>query len=157
MKESKIASLACYLVMGISAVVFILFFCVGFGDMDMSISSTKVSPRFTDLLLWLMYILVGFTTVATIAALVMTKPSAIESNVPKGGRLVATIMTWIFVPVLAVSYFLGDATPVMKSRELYDIVFWLKATDAFMYTIYILMVITVVCLVLSLTGVLKKK
>ena len=157
MKASKIASIAYYIVIIISVVVFALFFCVGFSDMDMSISADKVSPRFTDLLMWLMYILVGVTAVATIAALAMAKPSAIESNVSKGGRLVATIMTWIFAPILVVSYFLGDATPVMKSRELFDSVFWLKTTDAFMYTIYILLVITVICLVLSLTGVLKKK
>lgn len=160
MKESKIASLVYYIVLGLSAVVFVLFFCVGFGDMDMAISAKNNSPRYTDLLLILMYALVGVTAIATIVALAMTKPSAIESNVSKGGKIVAVVMTWIFVPVLLLSYFLlGDATPILKAsgEVLQDSVFWLKITDAFIYTIYVLMVVTVLCLVYGLTGFSKRK
>ena len=57
MKASKIASIAYYILIALSAVVLVLFFCVGFGNMESLPSGYYKSPQFTDLLMYWMYAL----------------------------------------------------------------------------------------------------
>ena len=52
MKASKIASIAYYVLLVLSVAVFVLFFCVGFGNMESLPSGYYKSPQFTDLLMY---------------------------------------------------------------------------------------------------------
>ena len=158
MKASKIASIAYYALLAISLVVFVLFFSVGFGREEAVASGFKKAPQFLSLLMYWMYALVAICTVCTVAGAVTAKGGKVDSNMPKWGEVLAQVGTWLFVPVLAVSYFLGDATPVRKGDgTLYESTFWLQMTDGMIYTIYVLVVVTVLALAVSLSGILKKK
>ena len=157
MKASKIASIAYYVLLAISLVVFVLFFCVGFGREEAVASGFKKAPQFLGLLMYWMYALVAICTVCTVAGAVTSKGGKVDSNMPKWGEVLAQVGTWLFVPVLLVTYFLGDDTPIrMGTGELYESTFWLVATDAMIYTIYVLVVVTVLALAVSLSGILKK-
>ena len=158
MKASKIASIAYYVLLAISLVVFVLFFCVGFGREEAVASGFKKAPQFLGLLMYWMYALVAICTVCTVAGAVTSKGGKVDSNMPKWGEVLAQVGTWLFVPVLLVTYFLGDDTPIrMGTGELYESTFWLVATDAMIYTIYVLVVVTILALAVSLSGILKKK
>ena len=157
MKASKIASIAYYVLLAISLVVFVLFFCVGFGREEAVASGFKKAPQFLSLLMYWMYALVAICTVCTVAGAVTAKGGKVDSNMPKWGEVLAQVGTWLFVPVLLITYLLGDGTPIrMGTGELYESTFWLVATDAMIYTIYVLVVVTVLALAVSLSGILKK-
>ena len=158
MKASKIASIAYYVLLAISLVVFVLFFCVGFGREEAVASGFKKAPQFLSLLMYWMYALVAICTVCTVAGAVTAKGGKVDSNMPKWGEVLAQVGTWLFVPVLVIAYFMGDDTPIrMGTGELYESKFWLVATDAMIYTIYVLVVVTVLALAVSLSGLLKNK
>ena len=157
MKASKIASIAYYVLLAISLVVFVLFFCVGFGREEAVASGFKKAPQFLSLLMYWMYALVAICTVCTVAGAVTAKGGKVDSNMPKWGEVLAQVGTWLFVPVLLITWFMGDDTPIrMGTGELYESKFWLVATDAMIYTIYVLVVVTVLALAVSLSGILKK-
>ena len=157
MKASKIASIVYYVLLALSAVVLVLFFCVGFGNMESLPSGYYKSPQYTDLLMYWMYALVAICTVCTIAGAVTSKGGKVDSNMPKWGEVLAQVGTWLFVPVLVVTWFMGDDTPIrMGTGELYESKFWLVATDAMIYTIYVLLIVTAVALIASLSGIFKK-
>ena len=157
MKASKIASIAYYVLLAISLVVFILFFCVGFGREEAVPSGFKKAPQFLSLLMYWMYILVAICTVCTVAGAVTSKGGKVDSNMPKWGNVLAQVGTWLFVPVLIIAYFFGDDTVIrLGTGELYESKFWLVATDAVIYTIYVLVAVTILALVASLSGIFKK-
>ena len=156
MKASKIASIVYYVLIALSVVVLVLFFCVGFGNMESLPSGYYKSPQFTDLLMYWMYALVAICAVCTIAGAVTAKGGKIESNMPKFGKILAKVGLWLFLPVLVISWFIGSASPIMTGTGLYEDAFWLQATDAIIYTIYVLLVVTAIALIASLTGIFKK-
>ena len=156
MKASKIASIVYYVLLALSAVVFVLFFCVGFGNQESLPSGFYKSPQFTDLLMWWMYILVAVCTVCTIAGAVTAKGGKVDSQMPVWGDTLAKVSLWLFVPVLVITWFLGSKAPIMTGTGLYEDAFWLQATDAIIYTVYVLLVVTAVALIASLSGIFKK-
>ena len=156
MKASKIASIVYYVLLALSAVVFVLFFCVGFGNQESLPSGFYKSPQFTDLLMWWMYILVAICGICTVVGAVTAKGGKVDSQMPAWGDTLAKVGLWLFVPVLLVTWFLGSKAPIMTGTGLYEDAFWLQATDAIIYTVYVLLVVTVIALVASLSGVFKK-
>ena len=160
MKASKIASIAYYVLLIISVVVFVLFFCVGFGNMESLPSGLYKSPQFTDLLMYWMYALAAICGVCTLVGAVAAKGGKVDSNMPKWGAALAKAGLWLFLPVLVISWFvgarLGSANPLMTGTGLYEDAFWLQATDAIIYTVYVLLAVTAVALIASLTGIFKK-
>ena len=156
MKASKIASIVYYVLLALSAVVFVLFFCVGFGNQESLPSGFYKSPQFTNLLMWWMYILVAICGICTVAGAVTAKGGKVDSQMPAWGDTLAKVGLWLFVPVLLITWFLGSKAPLMTGTGLYEDAFWLQATDAIIYTVYVLLVVTVIALVASLSGVFKK-
>ena len=156
MKASKIASIVYYILLALSAVVLVLFFCVGFGNMESLPSGYYKSPQFTDLLMYWMYAQAAICGICTLVGAVTAKGGKIDSNMPKWGTALAKIGLWLFLPVLVVTWFLGNTSPIMTGTGLYEDAFWLQATDAIIYTIYVLLVVTAVALIASLSGIFKK-
>ena len=156
MKASKIASIVYYVLLALSVVVFVLFFCVGFGNQESLPSGFYKSPQFTNLLMWWMYILVAICGICTVVGAVTAKGGKVDSQMPAWGDTLAKVGLWLFVPVLLITWFLGSKAPIMTGTGLYEDAFWLQATDAIIYTVYVLLVVTVIALVASLSGVFKK-
>jgi hypothetical protein len=75
---------------------------------------------------------------------------------PAWGKVLAKVGLWLFLPVLVVTWFLGSKAPLMTGTGLYEDAFWLQATDAIIYTVYVLLVVTALALVASLSGIFKK-
>ena len=156
MKASKIASIAYYLLLAVSAVVLVLFFCVGFGNMESLPSGYYKSPQYTDLLMYWMYALAAICGICTLVGAVTAKGGKVDSNMPAWGTVLAKVGLWLFLPVLVVTWFLGSTSPIMTGTGLYEDAFWLQATDAIIYTVYVLLIVTAVALIASLSGIFKK-
>ena len=156
MKASKIASIAYYLLLAVSAVVLVLFFCVGFGNMESLPSGYYKSPQYTDVLMYWMYALAAICGICTLVGAVTAKGGKVDSNMPAWGTVLAKVGLWLFIPVLAAAWFMGSKSPIMTGTGLYEDAFWLQATDAIIYTVYVLLVVTAVALIASLSGIFKK-
>ena len=156
MKSSKIASIVYYILIALSAVVLVLFFCVGFSNMESLPSGYYQSPANTDLLMYWMYALMAICAVCTLVGAVTAKGGKVDSNMPGWGKAVAQVGLWLFVPALVVSWFIGSTKPVLTGTGIYDNAMWLQATDAMMYTIYALLIAMVVGLIISLSGIFKR-
>ena len=156
MKASKIASIAYYILLAVSAVVLVLFFCVGFGNMESLPSGYYKSPQFTDVLMYWMYALAAICGICTLVGAVTAKGGKVDSNMPAWGTVLAKVGLWLFLPVLVGAWFVGSKSPIMTGTGLYEDAFWLQATDAIIYTVYVLLIVTAVALVASLSGIFKK-
>ena len=156
MKASKIASIVYYILIAVSAVVLVLFFCVGFGNQESLPSGFYKSPQYTDLLMYWMYALAAICGICTVVGAVTAKGGKIDSNMPAWGKALATIGLWLFIPVMVVAWFMSNATPIMTGTGLYEDAFWLQATDAIIYTVYVLLGVTALALIVGLTGIFKK-
>ena len=105
--------------------------------------NTIVTPFFADLMLWLMYIMVG-------AALLVSAYSVWHGlrNRRKGDDIINGVpagrIGWCvavgFVLLLRVTFLLGSSDPVVTNGEQFADVFWLKATDMFIYTSILLII-----------------
>jgi hypothetical protein len=153
---SKISSLVFYILFGLSAVVLGLFFVVGFGEQELVAAGYVTCPRYTDLLLYWQYILVVLCLIVTIVGIFVAKGSKVDSQMPKSSGVLRALGEFLFVPLLIVGWFLGSDAAVRTGQGIYDNPFWSQATDAMLYCIYGLIAVTLIGLVLNLTGIFKK-
>ena len=101
-----------------------------------------VSPFFADVMLGLMYLMI-------VAALGVTAYSVWHGlrNRRKGDDIINGVpagrIGWCvavgFVLCLLVTFLLGSSDPVVTNGERFTDVFWLKATDMFIYTSILLL------------------
>lgn len=102
-----------------------------------------VSPFFADLMLGLMYVMVG-------AALLVTAYSVWHGlrNRRKGDDIINGVpagrIGWCvaigFIVCLVVTFLLGSSEPVVTNGASFTDVFWLKVTDMFIYTTILLII-----------------
>jgi len=155
-KCSKIASIVLLALFVLSAVVLVVFFTVGFNETGSVASGIVQWPKFTDLLMYWMYFLVALCLVATVAGIIIAKGAKIDSQMPKAAGVLRTLGSFLFVPLLVVGFLIGSKEPVRTGQGIFDNPFWCSATDALLYTIYILVAVTLLGLILNLTGIFKK-
>ena len=164
-KQIKASKWALGILFVISLAVLVLFFGVGYGNTTYSNGKNLTDPQYTGVLLIWLYALVGicvlsvfgFGIVSGIRSLkgrkFLTKE---EKKKTKTGYAV-----WVFVftfIVLIVSYFLSSTDPVLKGDgEVVRTVWQLQISDVCLYSIYALLIVSVICSVLSMTGLFKAR
>ena len=159
MKLEKLSNIALYSCIGVGVVCFALFFLVDYSNMDFD--GVHISPALTDLILILMYALFAVTACLTLWSLVRgatvnsgnTGPS--PTGIP-GGKV--TLFTWgvvIVALVLGVISGLGEKpfTTVSGKTTAAGMV---TVVDMWLVAIYILAIVTVVAVVISMSGWLTK-
>ena len=146
----KASYYALYAMFAIILIVMGIFFFGGDATGDAVIPGVDPEmwqPAQTDALLYLMYALFGIAIAATVIAALKDNPaSAIKS-------LLGLVL---LVVVLIIAWAMGSGTPMnIPGYEGTDnVYFWLKLTDMFLYSIYILLFVTVVAIIVS--GIKKK-
>lgn len=152
MKIQKVSGSVLYVILAITIIVAGLFF---FGGEDPNPLVPDMSqPVYTDSLIYLMYVLLGITIVITlVAAVYQFVMNFIDS--PKAAiKSLASII--VLVGLLIVTWAAGSEQALVMPG--YDgaenVPFWLKLTDMFLYTIYIMMAVLIL-LILGF-GISKK-
>ena len=102
-----------------------------------------VSPFFADVMLWLMYIVLAVALCVTAYSVLhgmrtRRKGDDIVNRVP-AGRIGWCVLIGLLV-CLVVTFLLGSSNPVMTNGKPFTSVFWLKATDMFIYTSILLII-----------------
>lgn len=153
---NKLPKIALYVLMGVTVLLGILFF-VG-GESTTTYNNIEYSePALTNALMIWVYILaflaVGITLAFVIVRFVMDAVKAPKSAVRPLAVLVGAIL------LFGICYALGNGTPLNLPG--YDgadnVPSWLKATDMFLYVVYILLIVAFVSIVYSGVSKLIKK
>ena len=153
----KASYYALYAMFAIILVVMGLFFFGGDAASDAMVPGVDPEmwqPAQTDALLYLMYALFGVAIAATIIAAVFQFASALKDNPASAVKSLLGLV--LLVVVLIVAWSMGDGTPMQIPgySGTDNVPFWLKVTDMFLYSIYILLFATVVAIIVS--GIKKK-
>ena len=159
MKLEKLSSIALYASIGVGVLCFLLFFLVDYSNMDFD--GVHTSPALTDLVLILMYLLFVVSAGLTIWSMVRSATVNSGNTGPSptgiaGGKV--TLCTWGTVLVaLAVGLISGlgedsytTTSGVTTSAGMVTVV------DMFIWAIYILAFITIVAVIVSMSGYLTK-
>ena len=103
--------------------------------------TTLVSPFFADMMLWLMYLMIGAAVVVTAYSVwhglrTTRKGDDIVNRVP-AGRIGWLVILGLVV-CLVVTILLGSTSPIVTNGETFTDKFWLRVTDMFIYTSIVL-------------------
>lgn len=157
MKIEKISKMALYICIGIILVSFAAFLTIGY---DNPVGDNN-EPILTDIIMWLMYLLVIATAGLTIwsgfrgiASSRGTDPAA-STGVP-GGKV--SLITWgLFVVSMVIGIVLGLGEDAFTAADgTVTTAGWVTVVDAFCVSIGILLVAAAAAVVVSMTGVLTK-
>ena len=157
MKIEKISQMALYICIGIILVSFALFLTIGY---DNPVGDNN-EPILTDIIMWLMYLMViataGLTIWSGIKGMASSKGTdpAASTGVP-GGKV--SLITWgLFVVSLVIGLVLGLGESDFKAGDgTVTTAGWVTVVDAFCVSIGILLVAAAAAVVVSMTGVLTK-
>lgn len=153
----KASYYALYAMFVIILIVMALFFFGGNATGDAVIPGVDPEmwqPAQTDSLLYLMYALFALAVAATVIAAIFQFCAALKDNPANAIKSLLGLV--LLVIVFIVSWFMGDGTPlqIQGYSGTDNVYFWLKLTDMFLYSIYILLFVTVVAIIVS--GIKKK-
>ena len=148
----KVSYYVLYVMFAIILVVLGLFYFGGDAQGDavlMSVDAEMWHPAQTDALIYLMYVLFFIAIIATVVGVVFQFGSALKDN--PGAALKSLIGLVILVAVVVISWAMGSEEPLVipgySGTE--NVPFWLKLTDMFLYSIYILFAGTILAIIFS--------
>ena len=155
-KIQKISGTVLYITLAITLVVLGVFYFGGETPLEQRLVAdiAMEEPAQTDVLIYWMYILLAITIAVTVvAAIYQFVTGFIDSPKAATKSLIGLI---VLILVMIVSWSVGsEQTLVMQGYDgTENVPFWLKITDMFLYTIYILMGVTI--LLIFGFGVFKK-
>lgn len=137
----KVSGTVLYVMLAITLVILGMFFFGGETPLDQRLvaDTAMEEPAQTDALIYWMYILFGIAVIITIAAAIYQFVTGfIDSPMTAIKSLLGLIL---IIVVLVISWAMGSDQPLVMTG--YDgaenVPFWLKLTDMFLYTIYIMM------------------
>lgn len=147
----KVSYYVLYALFAIIGIVLVLFYCVGFNNPN---AAGLNEPQYTDALIYLKYALTVITIALAVIAGIAQFVASLKDN-PKGA-VKTLIALAVLVAVFVVSYAMGSADPILVNNEPYEDTFWLKTTDMFIYSMYILGAGAAVATIINMTGIFKK-
>lgn len=149
-KIRKISSWTLLICSIISVVTLLMFYFGGIVDP----SAEMKEPVYTGLLLNWTYVLFAFTIVVTILLMVWQFSNSLK--VDAKGALMGFAAVAFLALIMIVTYVMGDATALTglnADSQVYNIPFWLKITDMWIYSSYVLIVLIIAAVV---WGTIKK-
>lgn len=153
----KVSYYALYAMLALVAIVVVLFFVGGDAqgaDVVPGVDPEMWQPAQTDLLMYLTYALLGVVVVATLVGALLQFVSALREN--PGNAVKSLFGVILLAALLIITWSIGDSTPlhIPGYSGTDNVPFWLKITDMFLYSFYVLLGVTVLAIVLS--GIKKK-
>lgn len=154
----KLSSRVLYALVSLAVLVFVLFWLVGY-DRPFADDPNFNAPLLTDALLVLMelFLLLTFGITAWSVARLLKKrgkAGAMSNNIPVKRIGYYTVCGTALLMVL--SFLIGSSAPMKINGMLYTDVFWLKASDMFIYTSLLMMLVAVAAVIYGTTKYKRK-
>ena len=144
----KTSSYTFLALVAISVIVFALFL---FGGSELDMKDNKVYA-YTDVLIYWTYAL-GILSVVTVVFFVV-KDFIAELAASPSAALKKIAGPIALIVLLLVTYAIGDTTPLKLNEEAqrFNAPFWLKFSDMWIYSVYVLLFLTIVA---AIAGAVK--
>ena len=154
----QVSTRVLYVLVALAVVVFGAFFLIGY-DQPYEDDPQFNAPVLTDVVLVFIYVLVVAALVLAVVAAVLgfrkrDRSQAVVNNIPAGKITLATAL--LLVGTMLVTFVSGSSELVVVNGVKYADTFWLKATDMFINTSFILLAIAVCGVALGLSGYNRK-
>lgn len=148
-RNRKISSWSLLLISLISVIVLGMFY---FGGVSNPGEDTK-DPVFTGLLINWIYALFIITVAVAVVFAILQFISLLKENFKSA--IISLVVIVAFCALLFITYSLGDGTPLklVGYDGEFNVPFWLKVTDMWLYTSYVLIVLIVISVI---AGSIKK-
>lgn len=150
-KISKISRWTLYAMSVVTVVLIGLFFLAGNVQPEQQYAELVglTEPTFTDALLYWVYILLGITILAVFVFSIYGFANNFMHNRKKAINSLVTLL--IFAVLLVIAYSIGDGEPlnILGYEGPDNVKGMLKLTDMWLYTIYILMALTILAMLIS--------
>ncbi|MDO4160970.1 MAG: hypothetical protein Q4D41_10975 [Prevotellaceae bacterium] len=157
-KTEKKSTAVLYILVTLTVLVFGAFFFIGF-DTPYEEDPTFNAPMLTDAVLIFIYLLIILASALAVIAIVRgiktrDRSADVINNIPATRIMFCTF--GLLVACMAITLLLGSSEPVMVNGIKYIDTFWLKATDMFINTMIILLVIAICGVAFGLSGYNRK-
>lgn len=158
--SEKISQRIFYFIVGLSVVVFGLFFLIGY-DMPFEENPDFVAPLFTDVLLSLMCLLLLASFLLAVWAVVHTYRSSgqvdeVSQSHGIRGRRISQVTWGVTAVLLIVTFILGSSSPLLVNGQNYQDWLWLKVSDMLVYSTVIMLVVAVASVLFGATRYIRK-
>lgn len=154
----KLPSRVLYFLVGLIALIFILFWLIGF-DRPYNDDPNFNAPLFTDVLLWLMIVMLFCGIALAIWSIVRKLKITGRGDRYSNGIPVKKIGYAIVCGtalILIVTFLLGSDDPMTINGAPFRDVFWLKVSDMFVSTSILMIVIAVGAVIYGSTKYIRK-
>ena len=150
-KISRISRWALYAMSVVTVVLIALFFLAGNVQPEQQYAELVglTEPNFTDALLYWVYILLGITILAVFVFSIFGFVNNLRYN--RKRAINSSVTLAVFAVLLIFAYTIGDGTPlnILGYEGPDNVKGMLKLTDMWLYTIYILMGLTILAMLFS--------
>ncbi len=149
-KIRKVSSWTLLICSIVSVITLLMFYFGGVVDP----SAEMKEPVYTGLLLYWTYVLFALTIVVTLLLMVWQFSNSLKVD-PRGALIGFAAVAFLAL-ILIVTYVMGDGTALPglnADSQVYNTPFWLKISDMWIYSSYVLIVLIVIAVV---WGVCKK-
>lgn len=149
----KYAKWLFYVLMAVTVVALGMFFLVGYDNTMMLAQGAMTAPENLDLLMYWMYALTGMCILCVMFSTSKQFVSMVRTDVK--GAIKGAIYLILLVALFGVSYAMASEETVVVNGLAFEDTTILKFTDLCIYPQYVLLLVTTVCTVVALTGVIK--
>ncbi len=150
-KISRISRWTLYAMSVVTVVLIGLFFLAGNVQPEQQYAELVglTEPVFTDALLYWVYVLLGVTLLAVFVFSIFGFINNLRHNRKKAINSLITLV--VFAVLLVIAYTIGDGTPlnILGYEGPDNVRGMLKLTDMWLYSIYILMALTILAMLFS--------
>lgn len=158
LSTERVSTYVLYALVALTVVVFGAFFFIGY-DNPYEEDPSFNAPLLTDAVLVFMYLLVAAATVAAVASVVIAfrkrdRSASSVNNIP--ALRIKAFTFGILGLCLVLTFLLGSSEPVVSNGVKYADAFWLKATDMFINTLLVLLVVAVCGVAFGVSGYSRK-
>lgn len=155
----KISQTVLYIIVGISILVFALFFLVGYNMQSTEDPSFK-APLLTDALLILMIVLLFVASIIGVVAVIVglrkrDPGDRVVNGVP--AAKISSITFGLTFLILLLTFIFGSTDSMMINGKQFTDVFSLKITDMFVQTSIVMIIIAIGAMIFGYTRYIRKK
>ncbi|ANR74007.1 hypothetical protein J4856_01075 [Prevotella scopos JCM 17725] len=158
MDEERISQCVLYLIVALSAIVFLAFYLIGY-DVPYSADASFNAPMLTDVLLGFMWGLLTIAIIASIIAVIRgiqsaTRSEGITNGIP--AKKITYITYGATTLILVLTFIFGSTQMMMVNGQKFTDSFWLRMTDMFINSSLLLLVIAAGVVVFGATRYYRK-
>lgn len=159
MDEERISQRVLYVIVALSAIVFLAFYLIGF-DAPFTADSSFNAPLLTDVLLGFMWFLFAVTLIVSVVAVVRgVRRANLNEGVTNGipARKITYITYGATALILLLTFVFGSTQAMVVNGQNFADTFWLRMSDMFVNSSLLLLVLAAGVVIFGATRYYRKE